>query len=158
MWKLAEGFAKCIGAPENYPDLEHGSPKWYVYPEQALQGNEGDITYSNPETRMDVITRDDTGCWISSIVIVLEPAANAYPKAPFRYFVRFALRDRQCELHLDEAGSQRIDFNIDVLLIHDRVYETMLGMLRRILEMQPWSAERSSMSFALPPRTSDTTT
>jgi hypothetical protein len=157
VWSLASGFAKHIGAPESYPDLGTRHPKWYVYPQKVIRDENGEIHYEEPKTRMDAITRDDTGYWTSSIAVVLEQAANAYPKMSFCFFLRFIIRDRQCEIYLDEINHLRLDLSIDDTNNYGQVYASMRDMLKKMLSMQPWSTgEKSPIGFVPPVKAPET--
>ncbi len=160
VWNLAKGFAKQIEAPDTYPELPSDKAKpyiepWYVkanryiQPRKAVQDETGEIQFHVPEHPMEVVTRD-MGFWISGIMLVLDRAANQYPKTHFQFFLKFSLKDRQCELSIERDAGQKFTFDIDHLDEAKPVYEYMVQMLQKLLSMPPWSTlEKSPIGFAL---------
>lgn len=148
---FASGFSGYLGAPETYIDFNTRINKRYIQPMTATRDEDGIVHFDEPKTFLDVITRDENGYWTFGIKIVLDRMANAYPKSEFQYFIKFALRDRLCELHIGHEGGRKFELNLDSPDSMRQAYDFMLEMLRKVLTTQPWSTgEKAPIGFAVP--------
>jgi len=139
-WGLANGFRHYIGAPDTFRDSEKSTQK-YVFALKAICDDKGTIQYNEPKNKTDVLTLGEDGYWSAGIAVVLDRGENTYPKTDFRFFIRFVLRDRQCELHIGDKGAGKFKFNMDNEESVKPVYEYMVGLLKEILNMKPWDMQ-----------------
>jgi hypothetical protein len=149
---LANGFRHYIGAPETFQDFDK-STKRYVFALVATRDDEGKIHFNEPKYMTDVLTLDEDGYWLAGIGVVLDRGEHTYPKTDFRFYIRFVLRGRQCELQIGDESAGKIEFDIENEESVKPVYEYMVRLLKETLAMKPWSIpSKAPIGFEVPPR------
>ena len=82
VYTLCSGFGRYIGAPDNYIDVDK-STQWYVGPLRTVEDETGNITFLEPNHRIDALVRDSDGFWVTAISLRIDTAINAFAKDDF---------------------------------------------------------------------------
>jgi|SRR5271166_2892136 len=135
--------------------VRRGPASVFVEPTKAVHDGFGSFQFSPPKHgfALDIVTRDNEGFWTSAVTLVLDREADDFPKWGFQIFLRFFLKDRQCELTVDDWGiSEKFCLNIDNPAGFEPVYEYMVQIVQKflstLLSPPPWSTtDRPKIGF-----------
>ena len=143
--RFATGFREHIGAPEDYVGLDGNTRTAYVEPTKITQTPFGQAQSARPQNHLDLVTfDDDDGYFRFGVRLALEAAADAFPKQPFVFVLRFAIDARQCEL---EAVGEAFSFDINDNNALTAAYAAMSDALKRELSRKPWDGIERPIGF-----------
>ena len=144
--RFANGFRKHIGAPEDYVEPDGNTRTAYVEPTKITRNPSGQEQSACPQNHLDLVTPDDDDGYLRfGVRLVLEPAPGAFPKQPFVFVLRFAIKENQCEL---EAAGKAFSFDISDNNAHTAAYAAMSDALKRELKRKPWDGvEKRPIGF-----------
>ena len=143
--RFATGFRQHIGAPEDYVELDGNTRTAYVEPTKITRNPSGKEQSACPQNHLDLVTfDDDDGYFRFGVRLALEPAPDAFPKQPFVFVLRFAIKERQCEL---EAAGEAFSFDINDNNAHTAAYAAMSDALKRELSRKPWDGVERPIGF-----------
>lgn len=140
-WNFAEGFRNYIGAPASYVDFDRTS-KWYIELLKTSQNQDGVFSFDQPKFRTDAVGRDKDGYWITGLRVTIDQSENTYPKMYFVVLLRFAIREKTCEM---KVGFESKSFTLDVAKSNEAVpaFDYMIGLIQSIFATPPWEVRQT---------------
>jgi hypothetical protein len=154
---LAAGLLKHIDAPATYEVRDDcgAMTKRYVEPIKVIVDQNGHMQCHSPASPVDVLTRSDKdGYWVSGIRLVIDQAANVFPKDEFNFMIQFILRERSGEA---EVAGQTFKFQTGDPNALVPIYAAIVDSIEKALAQPPWGKfpSKQYIGFKFPAENDD---
>lgn len=135
--RFASGFREYLGAPEFFDD--NGKKQAYVEVRKVTEDENGEPHFESANFHEVLSVDDERSSLAFGIVVMLEIAANTFPKGSFAFSIGMVPRGNLCTLRI--SGEE---FNVDMSGDKSRLpaYEHMAKVVRDFLALKPWDAQR----------------